>query len=86
MIGKRFYTMSWFNTKEKKIDSIARETIEEAFEEMQTFMKSIPHQKENEKIDYLYDERFILGENEHNGYVKEDDGTEWFLRTHCYVY
>lgn len=81
---KNFYALNWFNTREKRIQSIARETQEEIYSEMLSHMQSIPHDPCMEKVDYDWDGEIMLAKNLHNGWLREADGTEWFFSTTCY--
>ena len=82
---KSFYTLNWFNTKDRRIQSLARPSENEIYSEMLRFISRIPHDKSNEVIDYDWDTT-SLKSNEHNAFVKEDNGTKWYFTTICYKY
>lgn len=80
-----FYTLSWFNTRDKHIESIARQTEKEVVDAMKNYIACIPSPVSC-LTDYPWTEQFVMANNDHNGYVKEKDGTEWFFVTACYRY
>lgn len=84
MIGTgSFYTLSWFNTRDKHIESIARRTEQEVVEAMKNYILCIPSVVSS-LIDYPWTESIVFANNDHNGYAKQEDGTEWFFVTSCY--
>ena len=75
----RIYTVTSFDTKSKRIFSVVRETADKALSQIKEEIASIPHDNGIEKLDYLD----VMGANEHCGYVKDNDGNEWFWQTDC---
>ncbi len=75
----KVYTVTSFDTKSKRIFSVCRESADESLAQIKEEIASIPHDKGIEKVDYLE----IMGSNEHCGYVKDNDGYEWFWQTDC---
>lgn len=82
----KFYVLAWFNTRDKKLESIGRATEAEVLDEIRKLIASIPHDPENEKFDFSYSEYNIIGANEHNAWVKEADGTEWVISSECWSF
>ena len=75
----KVYTVTSFDTKSKRIFSVCRKSADESLTQIKEEIASIPHDKGIEKIDYLE----IMGLDEHCGYVKDNDGNEWFWQTSC---
>ena len=82
----KIYTVSEFNTKDKRLTLVVRGTEQEAKEQIEYEIKCLK-ERENvleSKMDYKPDERLTLGRNEHNGYCKTEDA-EYFWHTDCIV-
>ena len=84
---KRIYTVTEFNTKDKKLALVVRGTEQEAKEQIEYEINRLK-ERENvleSKIDYPPEERILLARNEHNGYCRTEDA-EYFWHTDCIVY
>ena len=83
---KTIYTISEFNTKDKRLVLLVRETEQEAVKQIQEEIESLKRKNHisEVKIDYPPGERLSLGVNEHNAYVKMKDA-EYFWHTDCIV-
>lgn len=81
---ENLYILSVFNTRDKSIYSIGRQTEEEIYKEMLCAVNSIPHPPSQERIDYRISAT-SPARNEHNAYVCEEDGTEWFFTTSLFI-
>lgn len=80
---KNIYVVSCFDTKSKRIMSVVRKTEKDALDQIKYEVAHTPHDKTNEKIDYTTESHPVMAVNEHNAYVKDNDGTEWFWETTC---
>lgn len=83
---KELYTVISFNTKDKKLVLLVRNTEQDAKAQIQ-YEINLLKMRENVldiKTDYSTSEREVLGANEHNGYVKTEDA-EYFWKTDCIV-
>lgn len=80
----KIYTVTQFNTIDKLLTLLVRNTVQEAKEQIEFEIDCLKRKEKvlKCKMDYDPDAKTHLGKNEHNGYCKTEDA-EYFWHTDC---